>query len=159
MSNKEHKTVSATTRGIIISFRDVNKHKYVPYNAHVERKQLYNKPLGPVLFNSVQDRLFTRTVYGLGAYTTQELKTMSPKTRSHVIRRYARTKAVITRLKDDFYEQNLLGMLKQIFHHSPLMQSFCTKSEPIISQVLNDQTIAQALVKEGLLPKNFFQLA
>ena len=33
MSNNPHKAISANSKGIIISFRDVNKHKFIPYES------------------------------------------------------------------------------------------------------------------------------
>jgi len=160
MSNKEHKTVSARAHGIIISFRDVNKHKFVPYNEHVQNKQLYSKPVQPQVFNKFQETMYTQAIYGLGAYSEQQLKKMTPKERFEIIKRYSKAQAVIKRFKDALYENSMMNVLKQVFHHSELMQEFCSvKPEPILSQVINEQAIAQVLIQHGLLPQNFFKLA
>ena len=159
MSKKEHKTVSAKTHGIIISFRDVNKHMYVPYSAAVERKQLYGTVKYQPVFNQNQERLYKETVYGLNAYTGVQIRQMSPAQKSYIIKRYTRVQYIISQLKNQLLENQLFTMLKKVFHHSELMQQICqAEVKPIACQVLTEEQIARILVEKKLLPENFFQL-
>jgi hypothetical protein len=160
MSNKEHKTVSARAHGIIISFRDVNKHKFVPYNEHVQNKQLYSKPVHPQVFNTFQETMYVQALYGFGAYSEQQIQKMTPKERAEIIKRYSKAQAVIKRFKDAVYETTVMNLFKQLFHHSETMQEFCSiKPEPTLSKIINEQAIAELLIKHNLLPLNFFKLA
>lgn len=160
MSKNEHKTVCANTRGIIVSFRDVNKHKFVPYNRTVEHKQLYGTVKYQSVFNKTQEKIYAQTVYGLDAFSYGEIKAMSVEQKSTIIRRYSIVQKVLSKLRNDFYEMNLLTLLKKVFHHSDLMQEFCkVETTPILSDVLSQEQIAKVLVQKRLLPENFFQLA
>lgn len=159
MIRKEHKTVCANTRGIIISFRDVNKHKFVPYNHVVEQKQLYGTVKYQPVFNHTQQKLYMETVYGFNAYSILEIRKMTQEQKSEVIKRYTRVQKIIARLKDEILESQLFGMLKKVFHHSELMQEICkADTKPIACQVLTEEHIAKVLVEKRLLPHNFFQL-
>ena len=160
MSKNEHKTVCANTRGIIVSFRDVNKHKFVPYNRTVEDKQLYGSVKYQSVFNKTQEKIYVQTVYGLDAFSYKEIKAMSVEQKSVIIQRYSRVQKVISKLKSDCYELSLMNLLKKVFHHSELMQEFCkAETTPIFSDILSQEQIAKVLVQKRLLPENFFQLA
>lgn len=160
MSKKEHKTVSAKTHGIIISFRDVNKHMYVPYSAAIQQKQLFGTVKYQPVFNQNQEKLYKETVYGLNAYTGVQIRQMSAAQKSYIIKRYTRVQYIISQLKTQILENQLFDMLKKVFHHSELMQQICqAEAKPIACQVLTEEQIAKILVEKRLLPENFFQLA
>ncbi len=66
-----NKVISANSKGITITFRDVNKHKFVYYsnNDYVRKIQLHGttkyQKLEHTDFNKSQKRLYNVAVYGV----------------------------------------------------------------------------------------------
>ena len=74
-----NKTISANSKGIVVSFGDVNKHKFIKYEfTAVTQIQLsgtvkYQK-IEHSGFNPTQEKLFAEAMYGLNFYTAAEIK-------------------------------------------------------------------------------------
>jgi len=77
MSNNPHKAVSANSKGIIISFRDVNKHKFIPYESKMVKSiqikllnlsrltvQLITKSLKDLYLTSVSKKCMLKLYMG-----------------------------------------------------------------------------------------------
>ena len=172
MSQNLDKTVSANSKGIIISFRDVNKHKFVGYenpqvkaiqiNGH-SRYQVFEKPV----FNKTQQRIYAETLYGLNVYEPKQLSSMPKEKKQEIIVRYTKVQRVLNTWKQDLVNKGVDDFLKALFPHSKIVQAMCqTKIHTYDHQDrytfkelgLTQEKIAEKLVSVNLLPSNFFEL-
>ena len=84
------KTVSANSKGVVISYRDSNKHMFTAYaNTYVQRIQMegttkFQKAEIINYFTPLQKEMYSKVVYGFAAYTNEELNEMSPTVKSVV---------------------------------------------------------------------------
>lgn len=168
-----HKTVSASSKGIIISFRDANKHMFLPYeNPVLEDIQLnghkrYQQLETPV-FNSVQHKLYAEAVYGLSYFSTEQVEQMSKSKKLRVMAKYAKAQRILNRWKQEIVHEKVDSLLLALFPHSPLTKTLVetkgydrdTKETHSFKELgISQQDIASRLIEENLLPENFFQLA
>lgn len=168
----QNKTVSANSRGIVISFTDINKHKYVPYsNKLVQERQLEPKPkyqqIEKSVFNAQQQKLYALSIYGLSVYNKEEIQKIPAEERSTIIKNYNKIQAFLNKWKQEIVEARTNKILLSIFHNSKIIKKFCsingydnfhTDRHTFKELGLTQKVIAERLVKEGLLPTNFFQL-
>ena len=173
MPSKENKTISANSRGIVVSFTDIKKHTYVPYsNKYVQEKQLEPKPkyqqIEKSIFTPQQQKLYALSIYGLSVFTTEEVKNLPAKERIRIVSNYKKIQAFLNKWKQELVEAKTNSLLLSIFHNSKIIKQFCsingydekyTDRHTFKELGLTQQVIAERLVKEGLLPNNFFKLA
>lgn len=170
MSN-QNKAVSANSRGIVVSFTDINKHKYIPYNKLVQERQLEPKPkyqhVEKSVFNAQQQKLYALSIYGLSVYNKEEIQKISPKERSRIIKNYNKIQVFLNKWKQEIVEAKTNKILLSIFHNSKIIKDLCSIDGYDDSYIdrhtfkelgLTQKVIAERLVKEGLLPRNFFKL-
>ena len=86
-----NKTISANSKGIVVSFGDVNKHKFIKYELTVVTQiQLYGtvkyQKIEQSGFNSTQEKLFAEAMYGLNFYTAAEIKVMPVEKKRHIVK-------------------------------------------------------------------------
>ena len=82
MPKNEAKTVSANSIGIVVSFTDINKHRYIPYSKAVREKQLHPNPKyqqTTSVLNSIQKKMYDQCLYGLNQYSQEEIIKLSYK--------------------------------------------------------------------------------
>ena len=89
MYHNTSKTASANLNGIVISFQENNKHKFIPYeNQYVKRIQLHGsakyQQFEPPVFNLAQQRIYSEAVYGLNIFSKQELEKMPASKKSAI---------------------------------------------------------------------------
>lgn len=166
-----HKTVSAGKEGIIIAFRDVNKHRFIAYeNTFTEvqttGKTKYQTVEQPV-FNRVQQQLYAETVYGLGYFSDNDVKDMSKSKKLRVLARYAKAQRILNRWKQEIVYEKVDRFLLALFPNSPITKALVeTKGHDRSSREshtfkelgLTQEDVASKLIEVNLLPKNFFQL-
>jgi hypothetical protein len=167
-----NKTVTANSKGIIISFRDCNKHKYIPYQSKaVQEIQLgkakYQQLDRPV-FNKTQQKLYAETVYGLTVLSAEQIKELSPKRKHEIISVYKRVQHFLNKLKQEVINEQVNALLSALFHKSLFIKQMCEvksydrgyKDRHTFKELgLTQEKIAEKLVNAGLLPSNFFELA
>lgn len=115
-----HKTVCAGTEGIVISFRDANKHRFISYdNSLVDEIQTTGKvkyqDIEQPLFNKTQQELYAETVYGLSYYSDKDVKKMSKTKKFRVITRYSKAQRVLNRWKQEIVYEKVDKLLLTFF--------------------------------------------
>lgn len=172
MAFNPNKTVSANSRGIVISFRDVNKHRFFPYeNLHVEEIQTKGKvsyqKVTTSTFNKVQQQLYAETVYGLSYYHEKDLKKMSKAKKQRVLSRYAKAQRILNRWKQEIVSETVDAFLLALFPNSKVTKALVeTKgfdrqthdSHSFKELGITQEDVAKKLIDVKLLPENFFQL-
>lgn len=168
-----NKTVCANSKGIIVSFRDANKHRFLPYeNQYVQQIQLKGSVKHPQLekpvFNKTQQKLYAEMVYGLGHYSAEDLKEMSPSKKFKILARYAKAQRVLNRWKQEIVHETVDSFLISLFPNSPITKALVQtkgydrelrETHSFKELGMDQQRIAGKLIEAGLLPTNFFQLA
>jgi hypothetical protein len=173
MINNPHKTVCAGTKGIVISFRDANKHRYMPYeNVQVEELQMNGtikyQSLEQPPFNKLQQKLYAETLYGLGYYSNQDLCVMPKFKKLSIETKYAKAQRILNRWKQEIVFEKVDSFLLSLFPKSAITKALVetkgydrtTKETHSFKELgLTPEKIASKLIEENLLPPNFFQLA
>jgi hypothetical protein len=168
-----HKTVCAGTKGIIISFRDANKHRFMPYdNVQVEEIQTKGtvkyQSLEQPPFNKLQQKLYAEAVYGLSYYSDQDVREMSKSKKLRVLARYAKAQRVLNRWKQEIVYERVDSFLLALFPNSAITKTLVEtkgydrsnrESHTFKELGLTPQDIASKLMEAHLLPQDFFQLA
>lgn len=172
LNNNPNKSVCATAKGIIISFADANKHKFVPYaNSFVQDVQMKGivryKQVDYVVFNDVQQKLYTEAIYGLNVYTAKEQAELPKEKKVKIISTYTKAQYVLNKWKQQIVNQKVNSFLNSLFPNSKLVKQvidvndFDKKHKDTHSFKeldLTPEMIANKLIKAGLLPNNFFNL-
>jgi hypothetical protein len=173
MSNP-NKTVSANSKGIVVSFGDVNKHKFIKYESSAVNKiQLYGtvkyQKIEQPGFNPIQEKLYYEAVYGLNFYTTDEIKSMSVEKKRSIIVLYTRVQKLFNRWKQEIICKQVDAFFLALFPNSPFTKFLVENSDYYDKNlecsltlrdlgVTNERIIAEKLVESKLLPYNFFKL-
>lgn len=168
-----HKTVCAGTKGIIISFRDANKHRFMPYeNVQVEEIQSKGTVKYQVLeqppFNEIQQKLYAEAVYGLSYYSEKDVREMSKSKKLRLLAKYAKAQRVLNRWKQEIVYDRVDSFLLALFPNSAITKVLVdtkgydrsSKDPHSFKELgLSPQDVASKLIEEKLLPQNFFQLS
>jgi hypothetical protein len=168
MKINPHKTVSAKANGIVISFRESNKNHFMAYqDGHTTDKPVRYQTISRPAFNKVQQKLYAETVYGLTAFTTDELE-MMPKTRKKsVLSRFLKAQDILNQWKQHLVYSKIDHILLSLFPRSRVVKQITSisgvdkdlKDRHTFKELgINQVEIAQKLVEEGILPKDFFSL-
>jgi hypothetical protein len=169
-----NKSISANSKGIIINFGDVNKHKFVYYNNNndvVKKIQLYGttkyQKIEDTEFNKIQKRLYTEAVYGLKAIPNEVLMVMHTKVIRNIQNIHTRAKNVINNYKQEISNNNIDTFLSKLFPKSPIIKQMLNVKgvDPMIKVPMSlkdlkisKHMLAQKLVEFKVLPENFFNL-
>ena len=168
-----NKTVSANSKGIVVSFGDVNKHRFIKYESTaVKEIQLYGtvkyQKIEHAGFNPIQEQLYAEALYGLNFYSAQELKSMSAEKKRSVIVLYTRVQKLLNRWKQEIICKQVDNLLIALFPNSPITKSITEKEYydkdlecPMSLRdlgITSESLIAERLVQAKLLPYNFFKL-
>ena len=168
-----NKTVSANSKGIVVSFGDVNKHRFIKYESTaVQQIQLYGtvkyQKIEHPGFTPIQEQLYAEALYGLNFYTAQELKVMPAEKKRSVIVLYTRVQKLLNRWKQEIICKQVDSLLLAMFPNSPIVK-FLSENEyydkdlecPMSLRdlgITSETVIAERLVQAKLLPYNFFKL-
>ena len=168
-----HKTVCAGTKGIIISFRDANKHRFLPYeNVQVEEIQTKGhvkyQSLEQPAFNQLQHKLYAEAVYGLSYYSEEAVNQMSKSKKLRVLAKYAKAQRILNRWKQEIVYDRVDRFFLELFPNSAITKMLVDtkgydrelrETHTFKELGLSPQDVASKLVEVNLLPKDFFQLA
>lgn len=172
MTYNPNKTITANSKGIIISFRDDNKPRYVAYKskevADIQHfgKAKYQEFDKPVL-NRTQQKLYSEVLYGIKAYEATELMALSRKDVMRIASVHRRVQLFLNRWKQEIMDSRVNGLLSKLFPNSPVAKAVCsvkgynrayTAKYTFKDLGLSQEAVASKLVEMGFLPKNFFEL-
>jgi hypothetical protein len=168
-----NKTISANSKGITITFGDVNKHKFVYYNNNdvVKKIQVRGKAMYQNIeefgFNKIQQRLYAEALYGLKSIPNEVLMEMRVEAIRKIQQRHVKAKEVINNYKQEVSNKKIDALLAKFFPKSPVVKQMVNAkgvdSNVKCSLSLKDLKItptmlAQRLVAHNVLPDNFFKL-
>lgn len=172
MKNSE-KTISANSRGIVISYGDSNKHMFVNYQTpkYVEKIQLngtrkYQREEF-FYFTPVQKDLYQKTVYGFSAYSKEELSKMSKAKKFKIMMSYTKTQRLLNRWKQEIVNEVVDSFLLKMFPKSSVAKTMvaekgyddnieCNMSFRELG--VSQKKVINKLIEFGMLPQNFFNL-
>lgn len=173
MSYNPNKTITANSKGIVISFRDENKPKFIPYKIkevddvqHLGRGiyQTFEIPA----FNKIQQRLYAEALYGINAYDQSEIMTLTHKDILRITALHRRVQFFLNRWKQEIMDCKVDMILSKLFPRSKVVKDLTTikgynrayTARYSFKELgLTQEAVAAKLVEMGFLPENFFQLA
>lgn len=174
MYNNPNKTASANSKGIVISFRDSEKHKFFPYESsyvksiQTEGHTRYQKvEVEKPVFSAQQQKMYAEVVYGLGYFPPEVAKTMNEHTKSRLLTRFNKAQRILNRWKQEITNQKVDSFLLAMFPDSPVTKVFVEtkghhrdlKATQSFKELgLTQEKIAEKLIEVRLLPSNFFEL-
>jgi hypothetical protein len=172
MPYNPNKTITANSKGIIISFRDDNKPKYIPYkNKEVDNLQHLGRSLYQTFdlpaFNKIQQKLYAEALYGINAYDQSEIMTLTHKDILRITALHRRVQFFLNRWKQEIMDCKVDALLSKLFPHSKVVKDMSTvkgynrafTARYSFKELgLTQEAVANKLVEMGFLPQNFFQL-
>lgn len=168
-----NKTITANSKGIIISFRDDNKPRYIAYKSkELDEIQHFGKVKyqefdKPVL-NRTQQKLYAEVLYGIKAYEATELMALSHKEVVRISSVHQRVQHFLNRWKQEIMDNRINNLLSVLFPNSRMAKAICsikgynrayTAKYSFKDLGLSQENVARKLVEMGFLPNNFFELA
>ena len=118
-------------------------------------------------YNTYQNYLYKRALYGLDSLSVDELNTMCGKKRSRIINVYNRGQLVVNKYKHQVTKQLTDKLLGSLFPNSLLISEIINHND-IDNKYKNTLTfkdlsiekdlIVNLFITEGILPKNFLSL-
>lgn len=145
--------------------------KKLEYTGKMESYQLYRgntyMEYEKDSYNSYQNHLYKRALYGLSAFSQEELATMCSKKKQRVSKVYMKGQNVINLYKQKLTNAYSNFVFKTLFPESPLTQFFMETEETDVEfkntltfkdlGITKDKIIG-VFINEGILPKNFHEL-
>jgi hypothetical protein len=169
-----NKTISANSKGITISFGDVNKHQFVYYNNTndaVRRIQINGtakyQAIEHVQFNKVQQCLYNQAVYGLKSFSNEAIMEMEKDQIRNIKEMHNRAMYIINDYKQEVSNAKVDAFLSRIFPNSPIVKQMLSikGTDPSIKVPISlkdlkitSTMLSKKLVECNVLPKNFFNL-
>ena len=167
--NKQNKTISVNSKGIVISYTDSNKHMFVKFQNRdvkvIHSREKVQEVETPV-FNQKQQKMYSEALYGLSIYPEAMVSKMPKRIMLRIITRCEAVQKVINRWKQEIVNDRVDNLLTSMFPKSPIVKQMvgieaddtvrCTISMKDLG--LNQMKIAEKLVSLNLLPQNFFDL-
>ena len=134
------------------------------YQVNAEKKtMIYDRDS----YTPYQTHLYKRALYGLSAFTEQELATMCSKKKQRVSNVYVKGQKIINLYKQKLSIAYSNMVFKKFFPDSPLTNYFLSNQETDINYVntltfkdlnISKEQIISIFMSEGILPKNFLSL-
>lgn len=120
-------------------------------------------------FNSYQNFLYKRALFGLSVYAEEELSTMHWDKKKRIQKVHQRAQNVLNLWKQELANQWVATGLTEVFHHSQLVKDlvkiFADHTDPDYISTLDfkgmdisKKDIVNKLIEEKVLPNNFYQL-
>ena len=144
--------------------------KKLEYTGKMESYQLYRgntyMEYEKDSYNNYQNHLYKRALYGLSAFSQEELATMCSKKKQRVSKVYMKGQNVINLYKQKLTNAYSNFVFKTLFPESPLTQFFMETEETDVEfkntltfkdlGITKDKIIG-VFINEGILPKNFHE--
>lgn len=144
--------------------RPRNEGNYVTNKHGAEREKIpKQQPL-----NEQQLFMYDRVLYGLGMYDKEEVALMHPDKKKRILKVQRRAQTLINLWKQRIVIELSNYLFVTIFPDSPitkeLVEKFSEPDELFINRMplrklkITRQQLIDRFIKEGILPKNFYQL-
>lgn len=118
-------------------------------------------------YNSRQNFLYKRAIFGMAIYTDQEISEMSKVKVKRIIKSHRKTQVVLNLWKQELVNAWTNKFFSIIFPTSPLAKEFTTQTSVDKNFIctlsfkdlrIHKQDIINKLIVEKILPKNFNEL-
>lgn len=173
MTNNPNKTITANSKGILISYGDGSRPRYIAYKSkEVAEIQQFGKvkyqPIDKPVFNRTQKKLYSEVLYGIKTYDQEELMSLSQKDVLRINSLHRRAQFFLNRWKQEILDSRVNSLLSTLFPKSSMAKDMCsvkgynrahTNRQSFKELGLSQEMIASKLIEVGFLPNNFFQLA
>lgn len=179
MNKNSIKTIRCTERGIRIFYEKSEQVVSVFYEEKgLSDIQLSGNKLngvsyqsvGSSVFNTQQNKLYKRLIYGVEAMTKSELVELSTAEIRQINREHRQAVKVLNAWKNQIVASYIDALFGQIFWHSSIAESMVKFSkeddyEDLENTLtfkelgLSKKEVASKLIENGLLPVDFFQIA
>lgn len=138
---------------------------YRKYNIVIKRKEMeYEKDE----FNTYQNFLYKRALFGLSVYTKEEIDKMHFDKKNRINRVYKHAQNVLNLWKQEIFIVISNRLLEEKFSNSPLariiIEKFSTPDPVFINGCdfktlgINKKMIISKLISKGVLPNNFYEI-
>jgi hypothetical protein len=155
------KTITATHKGIAINYADTHKSAFIPYPDTDIVVELSNNKRKYRELNLIQKNMYCRLMYGIKAYSPDQVKSMSDALIFTIERQHTRATDVVNQLKYERHYGPYNKLFKVIFPHIELSYFKDGKfaEMPTLKELkITTDDIIQAWIDTKLLPLNFFSL-
>jgi len=157
------KTITATNKGIVINYEGSTKSSFVHYEQPVQQvtnNQRVNKQRFYEM-NQIQKSMYRRLLYGLTAYSQEEISTMSPEVVFNIKKDHHRASELINIMKYDMVYESYNKLLSVIF--PKVNFSYYKDGQDVSLPTLKELKIStldvvDCWIKGKLLPLNFYDL-
>jgi len=118
-------------------------------------------------YNTYQNYLYKRALYGLDSLSVDEFNTMCSKKKSRIVNVYNRTQVVVNNYKHKVTKQLTDKLLTSLFPNSSLISELCNYDDvdnnykntlTFKDLCIQKDALVQLFISEGILPKNFLSL-
>jgi hypothetical protein len=118
-------------------------------------------------YNTYQNYLYKRALYGLDSLSVEELNTMCSKKRSRILNVYNRGQLVVNKYKHQITKQLTDKLLTSLFPNSLLISELCNYDDvdnnykntlTFKDLCIQKDALVELFITEGILPKNFLSL-
>lgn len=172
MSNNPNKTITANAKGIVISYSDSRKPRYMAYSSKlVQHIQLYGtvryQELSKPVLNRTQQKLYAELLYGLKCYKPEELEKINKKDKLRIAYIHKKVQHFLNKWKQEIIDLQVNDFLTTLFPRSAGVKYLCsikgydrayTDRHSFKELGLTQEKIVSKLIEGGFLPTNFFQL-
>ena len=173
MAHNPNKTITANSKGIVISCGDGSRPRYIAYKSkEVADIQHFGRvkyqPIDKPVFNRTQKKLYSEVLYGIKAYDQVELMSLSQKDVFRINSLHKRAQFFLNRWKQEIQDSRVNAFFSALFPKSSVAKAICsvkaynrahTDRHSFKELGLSQEIVASKLVEAGFLPRNFFQLA
>lgn len=164
-----NKTITANSKGIVISFRDQKKPKFIPYQ-HIDAdhaQTVFYQSFEQPAFNKTQQKFYAEALYGMNAYERSEIMTLPHAEVVRILSLHRRVQFFLNRWKQEIMNCKVDDILSTLFPRSATVKHLksvqgynraYTARYSFKELGLTQEAVANKLVEMGFLPENFFQL-
>lgn len=153
------KTITATSKGIAINYQNTGKSSFIPYSQTVSAQSVNKTTFFKM--NDIQKKMYRRLLYGVKAFTPEELESMNQSLIIQIEKDHYRATEVVNKLKYDRFFGAYNKLLSVMFPHIELSYYKDGKfaSMPSLKELKIQTTdIIDAWIENKLLPLNFLSL-
>jgi len=154
------KTITATKTGVAINYHDTGKSSFIPYQFNEEAPSP-NRKSKYLELNIIQKSMFRRLMYGIKAYTPQEVSSMDEKLVFTIEKEHLRATQVLNKHKYEKHYAAYNKLLSVIFPHIELnyFKDGQYVDIPTMKELkITTYDIIVLWIDNKLLPSNFFNL-
>ncbi len=158
---KQHKTITATSKGVAINYQDSGKSTFVPYELNAYESTRSHIGQNTLIMNDIQRIMYRRLMYGMKNYTAEEISVMDSTTILHIEKDHARATNVVNKLKYERVYGAYNKLLSVIFPDIELdfYKDGKYLSLPSLRELkISTRNVVDAWIDNKLLPLNFYNL-